>query len=83
MGGNYMENNIFKKKTHDELILLYSQFLKFKETENIQNNEFGKIIEEYHKRYINPVKVAVFDLFQVLAELWYEDNKNVANRGLK
>lgn len=72
-----LENNIFRTKTHEELVLLYSQFLKFSETDNIQNNEFGKIIEEYNKHYMKPVKVAVFDLFQVLAELWYEDNKDV------
>jgi hypothetical protein len=72
-----LENNIFRTKTHEELVLLYSQFLKVSETDNIQNNEFGKIIEEYHKYYMKPVKVAVFDLFQVLAELWYEDNKDV------
>lgn len=77
MKGNYMENNLFKTKTHDELVLLYSQFLKFSKTENIQNDEFGEIIKEYHKKYMNPVKVAIFDLFQVLAELWYEDNKYV------
>lgn len=57
------------------MVLLYSQFLKFSETENIQNDEFGKIIEEYRKQYMKPVKVAVFDLFQVLAQLWYEENK--------
>ena len=51
MKGNYMENNLFKTKTHDELVLLYSQFLKFSKTENIQNDEFGEIIKEYHKKY--------------------------------
>lgn len=78
-----MDNNIFKTKTRDELVLLYSQFLKFSKTEKIQNDEFGKIIEEYHKQYIKPVKVAIFDLLQVLAELWYEDNKNAGNKDLK
>lgn len=39
-----MGNNMFKTKTRDELVLLYSQFLKFSKTEKIQNDEFGNII---------------------------------------
>lgn len=69
-------NNIFYNKSHEELILLFGQFLKSEKTGSIPDNELGKIRDEYCERYhSNGILMLITDLTRVLAELWYEDNK--------
>lgn len=69
-------NNVFYSKTHEELILLFEQFLESEKTGSIPDNELGKIRDEYCERYRpNGILMLITDLTRVLAELWYEDNR--------
>ncbi len=66
-------NNVFYSKTHEELILLFEQFLESEKTGSIPDNELGKIRDEYCERYRpNGILMLITDLTRVLAELWYE-----------
>lgn len=68
--------NIFERKTKDELMVLYKQFLEAEQTGIIPDNELGKVRDMYlwefgsgHALYI-----LQFELTHTLSDLWYKEN---------
>lgn len=72
--------NIFREKTHEELIKLYGQFLEAEKLGYIPDNELGKIREEYVEYFsANVLMMIQFDLTHVLSDIWYANEKERMN----
>lgn len=68
--------NIFKEKTEQELIVLYSQYLESEKPGigYIPDNELGKIRDEYWEMCkVDMLWTLQTDLMRAIADLWYKD----------
>lgn len=69
--------NVFEKKSKEELINLYEQFLDSEQTGIIPDNELGKIRDIYLQDFGSgsAVYMLQFELTHTLSDLWYKENK--------
>jgi len=67
-------NNVFYSKTHEELILLFEQFLESEKTGSIPNNELGKMRDAYFDKLgVGWHTVCMIDLLRTIAFRWAEN----------
>ena len=63
--------NPFKKKTDEELKVLYEQYKEFQKTGVIPDNELGKIKDELYEKLNSGWHVMMMQyLLEVIAERW-------------
>lgn len=69
--------NVFEKKSKEELLKLYEQFLEAEQTGIIPDNELGEIRDIYLKDFGSGGAFCMlqFELTHTLSDLWYKENK--------